>query len=151
LPTANIDLGFSAYIPKNYIPIDRHRMDVYRKIAVARSAADLHQIEAELSDVYGSIPDETKGLLDLAELRIGAAKWDIRSIVVSQPNPLKAGDVIFSFRTDPGDKAASLFADVKGTIRIADPKTVYLRLTPGYFEPQTLVTVLGKILGEETS
>ncbi len=149
LPTANIDLGFSAVIPKNYIPIDRHRMDVYRKIAVARTPADLGQIEAELADVYGPIPEETKGLLDLAELRIAAAKWDIRSIVASQPDPLKAGDLIFSFRTDPGKKANALFANVKGTVRIADPKTVYLRLPPTYFEPQTLVTVLGRILREE--
>jgi len=164
LPTANIDLGFSAVIPKNYVPIDRHRMDVYRKIAVARTPGDLQQIEAELADVYGPIPDETKGLLDLAELRIAAAKWDIRSIVASQPNPLKAGDLIFSFRQSvegatpskrgqsrcPSGRATvgALFASVKGTVRIADPKTVYLRLPPSYFEPQTLVTVLAKILAE---
>ncbi len=163
LPTANIDLGFSAVIPKNYIPIDRHRMDVYRKIAVARTAADLGQIEAELADVYGPIPEETKGLLELAELRIAAAQWDIRSIVASQPNPLKAGDLIFTFRQtieggppskqgqESRDTVAALFANVKGTIRITDPKTVYLRLPPTYFEPQTLVTVLGKILVGETS
>ena len=42
----------------------------------------------------------------------------------------------------------ALFASVKGTVRIADPKTVYLRLPPSYFEPQTLVTVLAKILAE---
>ncbi|MHC4331646.1 MAG: transcription-repair coupling factor, partial [Planctomycetota bacterium] len=36
IPTAVVDLGFATYIPKNYVPIDRHRMDVYRKIAVAK-------------------------------------------------------------------------------------------------------------------
>jgi transcription-repair coupling factor (superfamily II helicase) len=148
-PTANLDLGFSAVIPKNYIPIDRHRMDVYRKIAVARTPADLDQIRAELADVYGPTPEETKALLDLAELRIAAARWDVRSIVASQPNPLKAGDLIFSFRADPGKKANALFANVKGTVRVADPKTVYLRLSPNYFEPQTLVTVLGRMLKQE--
>ena len=161
-PTANLDLGFSAVIPKNYIPIDRHRMDVYRKTAVARTPADLDQIRAELADVYGPIPEETRALIDLAELRIAAAKWDIRSIVASQPNPLKAGDLVFSFRQsvegvppskrgqDARATVGALFANVKGTVRIADPKTVYLRLPPGYFEPQTLITVLEKILREET-
>ena len=156
-PTANLDLGFSAVIPKNYIPIDRHRMDVYRKIAVARTPGDLQQIEAELADVYGPIPEETKGLLDLAELRIAAARWDIRSIVASQPNPLKAGDLIFSFRqsvegvppSNRGQDARAtlgrLFANVKGTVHIADPKTVYLRLAPGYFEPPTLTVLLRKM------
>ncbi len=59
---ANVDLGFEAYIPKNYIPINRHRMDAYRKIAVARTDEDLEQIRGELADVYGPLHDEV-GLL----------------------------------------------------------------------------------------
>jgi len=105
LPTTTIDLGFAAYIPKNYIPIDRHRMDVYRKIALVRAPIDLQQIEAELADVYGPLPDEVKMLLEIAELRIAAAKWDIRSIIVQMsPNDVPpeggrpTGDLIFSFR-----------------------------------------------------
>jgi hypothetical protein len=35
---------------------------------------------------------------------------------------------------------------VKGTMRVADPKTVYLRLPQSYFEPKTLMNVLRKIL-----
>ncbi|MDI6450878.1 hypothetical protein [Anaerobaca lacustris] len=46
------------------------------------------------------------------------------------------------------DRLIRLTADYKGTVRIADAKTVYLRLTPGYFEPQTLVIVLGRMLRE---
>ena len=62
-------------------------MDAYRKIAVARSPADLKQIEAELADVYGPLPEEARLLLDIGELRIAASKWDIRSIVVQAPSP----------------------------------------------------------------
>ncbi len=100
-----LDLGTPTYIPKNYIPIDRHRMDIYRKIAVARTPADLQQIEAELADVYGPLPDEVRLLLDIGELRLAASKWDIRSIAVRPPatgyaawgrTPL--GDLIFSFK-----------------------------------------------------
>jgi len=83
IPTAVIDLGFATYIPKNYIPVNRHRMDAYRKIAVARGDEDLEQIKGELTDVYGPMPDEVKLLLDLAELRIKASKNDIKSIVAS--------------------------------------------------------------------
>ena len=93
LPTTMIDLGTPTYIPKNYIPLDRHRMDIYRKIAVARTPADLQQIEAELADVYGPLPDEVKLLLDIGELRIAASKQDIRSIVVS------GNDLVFSFKS----------------------------------------------------
>ena len=60
LPTTTIDLGFPAFIPKNYIPLERHRMDAYRKIAVARTPADLEQIQAGLADVYGPVPTRSK-------------------------------------------------------------------------------------------
>jgi len=160
LPTTMIDLGTPTYIPKNYIPLDRHRMDVYRKIAVARTPADLQQIEAELADVYGPVPDEVKLLLDIGELRIAAAKWDIRSIVASQPAPAKPGDLVFSFKQgvegvppsnrgqDARDTVKALFAHVQGSVRIPDPKTINLRLNPNYFEPRTLIGLLRKIFSE---
>jgi len=142
IPTATIDLGFTTYIPKNYIPLDRHRMDVYRKIAVARSDEDLRQIESELNDIYGPVPEEVELLLELAELRIKASNWEIKSIVTS------GADLIFSFAKEHSGKAEKLFAKVSGKVRIPDPKTVYLRVKESYFEPRTIVNVLRKILGQ---
>jgi len=149
IPTANIDLGFAAYIPKNYIPIDRQRMDAYRKIAVARTVADLKQIEAELADVYGPLPPDVTSLLEIAELRIAAAKWEIRNIAISQPDSSKDTDLVFSFKTEPGKQIHTLFANVQGKLRIADTKTAYLRLPASYFEPRTLITILRKLFAEK--
>ena len=142
-PTAVVDLGFATYIPKNYIPVNRHRMDVYRKIAVARADSDLEQIQGELADVYGPAPDEVGLLLDIARLRIAASRLDIKSIVAS------GQDLIFSFADDAGARAESLFADVSGRLRTPKPGTAYLRLTKNYFEPRTLITILRKILREK--
>jgi len=162
IPAAVIDLGFATYIPKNYIPSDRYRMDIYRKIAVTKTTEDLKQIESELADVYGPVPDDVELLLELAGLRIKASKRGIKSIVAS------GRDLIFSLGSrkagslskDSSVQADSLFAKAKGTVRITDPKTVYLRLprsyglpaghltalTENYFEPKTLINVLRKIL-----
>ena len=173
IPTAVIDLGFATYIPKNYVPIDRHRMDVYRKIAVAIGDGDIEQIKGELTDVYGPVPDEVELLLDLAGLRIRASKLGIKSIVTS------GRDLVFSFDEDydgwqpqaaaprgrltvlgdgstpPSAKPAalrlppieSLFSAVSGKVRVSGERTVYLRLAESYFEPQTLMSLLRKILG----
>jgi transcription-repair coupling factor (superfamily II helicase) len=143
IPTVVIDLGFATYIPKNYIPADRHRMDMYRKIAVARGSEDLKQIANELTDVYGPMPDEVELLLELAQLRIAASRLDIKSIVTSGHN------VVFSFAKETPAKAKSLFANTKGKIRTPDPKTVYIRLAASYFETKTLITVLRKVLLRE--
>jgi transcription-repair coupling factor (superfamily II helicase) len=140
IPTAVVDPGFGTYIPRNYIPIDRHRMEVYRKIAVARVNEDLEQIESELADVYGPAPVEVKLLLDLAELRIKASRLGIKSVVAS------GLDLIFLFLDDHAGKAESLFAAVSGKVRISDSRTAYVRLAQNYFEPGTLISVLRKIL-----
>jgi transcription-repair coupling factor (superfamily II helicase) len=115
-------------------------MDIYRKIAVTKTTEDLKQIESELADVYGPVPDDVELLLELAGLRIKASKQGIKSIVTS------GRDLIFSFTKDSNVQADSLFARVKGTVRVTGPKTVYLRLPQSYFEPKTLMNVLRKIL-----
>jgi len=169
VPTVVIDLGFTAYIPKSYIPSDRYRMDIYRKIAATKTPDDLKQTEGELADVYGPLPGEVKLLLELAELRIKAGKKGIKSIIASGPSTsLSSGkDLIFSF-VNPASlsaikqylaigarsaaagesdmKTKSLFAKAKGTVKVVEPETVYLRLPANYFEPRTLVTILRKIL-----
>ena len=139
MPTVVLDLGFTAYIPKNYISSERHRMDAYRKIAVARDSECLKQIAEELADVYGPVPDEVGLTLDLAGLRIAASRYDIKSVVAS------GRDLVFSFAEDVSDKIDSLFALDSGKVRVPDPKTVYLRLPKNYFEPRTLINILRKI------
>ncbi len=139
IPTTVIDLGFASYIPKSYIPIDRYRMDIYRKIAVTRTVEDLRQIESELADVYGPVPEEVKSLLELSELRISASRLDIRSIVAS------GQDLIVSFAKEPNYKVRSLFSKVSGKFRIIDSKTASLHLDKDYFEPKTLLSVLRKM------
>ncbi|MBN2317327.1 MAG: transcription-repair coupling factor [Sedimentisphaerales bacterium] len=142
IPTAVIDLGFATYIPKSYIPINRHRMDVYRKIAVAKVNEELEQTRSELADVYGPVPEDVELLLDLAELRIKASRMGIKSVVAS------GRDLIFSFSDDFDGEAKSLLSKVSGKVWVSEGKTAYLRLAENYFEPGTLMSVLRRILAE---
>jgi transcription-repair coupling factor (superfamily II helicase) len=115
-------------------------MEVYRKIAVAKNSDDLRQIESELVDVYGPIPDEVKLLLEWAEFRIAASRLNIKSIVTSNNN------LIFSFAKGAKINTNELFANIRGKVEIVEPTTIYLRLSKNYFEPNTLMTLLRKIL-----
>jgi transcription-repair coupling factor (superfamily II helicase) len=137
-PSVIIDLGLATYIPKAYIPSDRQRMDVYRRIAVAAGGADLKRLRSDLADLFGPIPPEVELLLDYADLRIKANKKKIKSILAS------GSDLIFSFEKteDVGD----LFARAPGRVSIPDPKTVYVRLDKNYFEPRTLIAVLRQMV-----
>jgi len=139
--TSVVDLGFSSYIPKSYIGSDRQRMEVYRKVAAARQRSEMEQIETELSDIYGPVPEEVRLLLEVAELRAAASRRDIRAIVVS------GRDVVFSFRDGAAGRAGRLFDGAAGEMRIVDGRTAVLRLGENYFEARTLIAVVRKILG----
>jgi len=137
-PETVIDLGFATYIPKSYIPSDRQRLSVYQRISTARNSKDIDRLKLELRDLFGPVPDQVTQFLELSQLRIWAAKWNIQSIIVQKP------DVIFSF--PEGVTGTDLFARYPGTVRIPDPRTVHLRLEKNYFNPQTLLAVLRKLL-----
>jgi transcription-repair coupling factor (superfamily II helicase) len=136
--TAVLDLGFSVYIPKSYIPSDRQRMDVYRRIAVAKNEDDLKKLAEELADLFGPVPEQVQVLLDMTELKILASMWQIKSIIVSEP------DLVFALENT--DSTQHLFERAPGIVRVPDPETVHLRLERNYFEPMTLMTILREIL-----
>lgn len=139
-PSAVIDLGFSIYIPRNYIQSDSQRMNVYRRIAAARTGQDLAQLEDELNDLFGQISPEVQKLFELAEIRILASAAGIRAITIS------GDDIVFSLEKDSGKKAMAVFAGAPGKVRIPDPLTVYIRFDRKYLEPDTICAVLRKIL-----
>jgi len=136
--TINIGSASASYIPKSYIASDRQRMDVYRRIAIAKNEKDLNQLREELNDLFGKIPTQVDDLIDITELRIAAANFGIRSITTLDL------DLIFSF--DDGASAKDLFKRAPGRVSVPDAKTVHLRLEKNYFEPQTLKSVLRKLL-----
>jgi transcription-repair coupling factor (superfamily II helicase) len=84
------------------------------------------------------VPEQVEFLLQLTQIRLYAAAWNIRSIIVQGP------DLIFAF--PEGASGVDLFARYPGTIRIPDPRTVHLRLEKSYFEPKTLLATLRKLL-----
>jgi transcription-repair coupling factor (superfamily II helicase) len=142
IPAAAIDLGFPAYIPKAYIPSDRNRMEAYRKIAAVRITDDIEHIKSELADVFGPIPNDVKTLLQIAELKILAAKQDIKSVVTTQNN------LIFTFSENPSEKTTSALNNTSGRLKFTSSKTAYLRLPTEYFRSSTLIATLRKILSD---
>ena len=64
-----VELPVDASIPHDYVPSERLRLDAYRKIAGALTAADIDGVRAELTDRYGPLPVESESLLAVAAFR----------------------------------------------------------------------------------
>ncbi|TWU32869.1 transcription-repair coupling factor [Novipirellula artificiosorum] len=76
----DIDLPVEAYLPDDYVPNLRHKIDLYRRIARINEASEIKGLRAELRDRFGALPDPAKRMLELAELRLDAAAWQIATI-----------------------------------------------------------------------
>jgi transcription-repair coupling factor (superfamily II helicase) len=134
----NLDLGISATIPRAYIRADKQRMEVYKRLTACRTPADIESLRADLRDAFGPPPADVETLLELAEVRVLAGPWGIRSIVLKEP------DLIFA--VDDLAKVQPLFAEGAGSPRVPDPQTIHWRLPKRYLEPATMLAILRKQL-----
>jgi transcription-repair coupling factor (superfamily II helicase) len=134
----HLELDIAAHIPKSYIAAERTRIEIYRRLVACRTPADVDQLDQDLRDAFGKYPPAVKRLLELAEIRVLAVQWRIKSIVLDGP------DIVFSI--EDLKLVQDLFADRPGTVRMPDPQTVHWRLPPSYHEPPTLMATLRQLL-----
>ncbi len=79
-PEVYLDLNYSGYIPESYISNPSEKMEIYKKIASIETEFDLENMEGELNDRFGPVPDEVNSLLSISELRILCKKLYISSL-----------------------------------------------------------------------
>ncbi|WP_439327465.1 transcription-repair coupling factor [Lonepinella sp. BR2357] len=70
----DIDLRVPALLPDDYLGDVNMRLSFYKRIAGAENKAALDELKVELIDRFGLLPEPTKNLLQIAELRLMAKR-----------------------------------------------------------------------------
>ncbi|KQO41929.1 MULTISPECIES: transcription-repair coupling factor [unclassified Aeromicrobium] len=65
-----LELPVEAHLPHDYVPSERLRLEMYKRLADVRSLDDVAELRAELVDRYGEPPEVAEVLLDVARLRV---------------------------------------------------------------------------------
>jgi transcription-repair coupling factor (superfamily II helicase) len=68
-----VEAQVDAYVPADYVPLEAVKIDVHRRVALAVDRSELREIEAELADRFGPLPEPVSNLLAIQELRLVAA------------------------------------------------------------------------------
>lgn len=92
----SIDLPVEASIPSDYIDSDKLRLEAYRKFASARDEQDLTELKEDLTDRYGTPPEQLEALFAVARLKFRARELGLTEIL-AQSNRVRVG------RIDPPD------------------------------------------------
>ena len=121
-----IDLPVDAHLPHDYVPGERLRLEAYKKLASVTDEASLAELEAELVDRYGPLPEPVVSLREVARLRTVARRAGIADISV-QGTTIRFGPVgelresqrLRLGRVYPG----SIVKDSLGVILVPHPRT----------------------------
>lgn len=85
-----LELPLDARIPEYYIDSERLRLEAYQKLSAASAATAkddaIDLVIDELTDRYGTPPDEVEGLIAVARLRRRAARAGLADVVVMGSN-----------------------------------------------------------------
>jgi transcription-repair coupling factor (superfamily II helicase) len=75
-----IDIDMPSFIPEGYIYDINTRLIFYKKIANSKDENTLYDIQVELIDRFGLLPDETKNLFFITNIRILLEKINIKTL-----------------------------------------------------------------------
>ena len=134
----NVDLPWPAYLPRDYVPGQKLRIEVYRRLARLRDPKTLEDFRQELRDRYGPPTEPVEWLLRTTEIRLLCVRWQIASIHRDGP------DLVLTYRHE--NKAKELASHSRGRLKVVDAKSIYLRLKPGEEHDMALYELLGKLL-----
>jgi transcription-repair coupling factor (superfamily II helicase) len=134
----SVDLPCQAYIPPSYVPDMRLKIDLYRRVARLSTIAEWEDLQAELVDRFGPVPEEVERMLHLARLRIWAHAWQIESI------HLEEGYVVFSY--GKRRRIEQLAQASGGRLRIVDDQSAYLPIPKDVTQNDQIISLVESLL-----
>jgi transcription-repair coupling factor (superfamily II helicase) len=137
-----VELPINAHLSSEYVPGERLRLDLYRRLADVKTPIDVEAIRAELIDRFGDLPLEAMALLGVAQLRAQAKLAKLTEVVI-QGKYLRLAALILPesrqlrlSRLYPG----SLYKPATSTVLVALPKAA--AWNPSQNEPEIVDTSL---------
>jgi len=76
-----IKMKVSAHFPEDYIPDMKQRLDMYKRLMSARDFGKLLDVEEEIEDRYGRLPEPARNIVGLAELNLFGTQLRVSQIL----------------------------------------------------------------------
>jgi transcription-repair coupling factor (superfamily II helicase) len=84
IPPPVLDLRVSAYLPSEYVKGAGQKIDMYQRLAAARSIPEVDAAGEELRDRFGPLPSPVEALLELTRVRVLAAAKGVEKVALEQ-------------------------------------------------------------------
>ncbi|MFW6163138.1 MAG: transcription-repair coupling factor [Planctomycetota bacterium] len=137
----DVDMDLNAFLPRDYVPDDPQRMEIYRKLARAETHEALRAVGEEMRDRFGGHPQPVVKLLARHVLRIHLEPYLITSVARRRRRLL--------VKFLDADRLRERFATIPDRVRQIDEETAHVLLPRGVEEPMAIVAWLRELFGAE--
>ncbi len=146
-----LNLALTAHIPENYITDGRERLRWYKRLSSAPDARTRHELELELRDRFGTLPEELETFMAVLELKqflsqAQALRADIHPdhvrIAWDERQTAIMPDRLVSFLAAQGGRA-KIFPPATLDLRLDQNVPVPVRLNAVRLELASLVSLTG--------
>ncbi|WP_058300458.1 transcription-repair coupling factor [Gorillibacterium timonense] len=128
--STQLDLQIDAYLPSDYIYDSMQKIEIYKKVAGITTLDEAGDLQDELVDRFGDLPEAVDNLLAVARVKVYGSLFKIESIVQ------KGEDFHLKLHTSQNDKL-----DGKRLVALSAQFENRIRLTPG---TQIQIEIKGK-------
>lgn len=133
-----VDLPVAAYLPSEYIPAGRHKIEVYRRFSRITSAEELEELVTELGDRYGALPEPVENLVEIRRIQLLCQPWQIDDL------HLEPGYLVLGYRNPLRMK--QLVRASGNRLRVVDQRSAYLPLSDAVASGRPLIVVIKSLL-----
>lgn len=138
---SEVDLHVTALIPENYLNDVQLRLQFYKRIANASHETELDEIQVEMIDRFGLLPDQLKTLFAISELKLKANTLGIIKIEANE----KGGKLEFSEKPNvKPETIIQLIQTQSHRFRLEGP--IRMRFTLDAHEMKDRVQLVDKII-----
>jgi transcription-repair coupling factor (superfamily II helicase) len=134
----DVVLPGEAYLPADYVPDTRQKIDLYRRLTQIFGADEFEALREEMNDRFGQPPAEAVRLLNLVQIKLAAAHWRIHDV------HLEDRHLVLDYRDRR--RIAELAALAKGKLKVVDDKSAYLALPQEVTEPDAMIEFVRSVL-----
>ena len=121
-----IDLPVKAFVPPGWLAQEALRLELYRRIGMARDHEALAMIRDETIDRFGALPDSVQVLFAIASLRLSALALGVEEITTYREQ-VRVKPIVLSDVVEIGLSAlipGATYADATGTLNLV-PERVF--------------------------
>jgi transcription-repair coupling factor (superfamily II helicase) len=140
-----IDLALDAYLPSDYIYDSMQKIEIYKKVANIKTIEEARDVEEEIEDRFGTLPQAVLNLLAVARLKVYGSEYAIESVTQKGDDILVTVNARENVNLD-GQRLHAVASQFEGRIKLIPGPQIVIQLKCGGLKPEAAVEMLERFL-----